>query len=183
MAEPAWAVLSFWVPLYLSKELGMDLKQIAMFAWLPFLAADLGSVASGYLTRLYTRIFGCTRINSVIASSVTGAFLMISLAIVAFTKSPYITIILISIGGFGHQIISCMLSALVVESFDKGQMATVNGMRGSAAWIASFLFSLIIGVTADKIGFNPLFIAMGFFDLIGAFFLVTFIAERRAQRA
>ncbi|QJY74022.1 MFS transporter [Salmonella enterica] len=183
MAEPAWAVLSFWVLLYLSKELGMDLKQIAMFAWLPFLAADLGSVASGYLTRLYTRIFGCTRINSVIASSVTGAFLMISLAIVAFTKSPYITIILISIGGFGHQIISCMLSALVVESFDKGQMATVNGMRGSAAWIASFLFSLIIGVTADKIGFNPLFIAMGFFDLIGAFFLVTFIAERRAQRA
>ncbi|EKK6473817.1 MFS transporter [Salmonella enterica] len=183
MAEPAWAVLSFWVPLYLSKELGMDLKQIAMFAWLPFLAADLGSVASGYLTRLYTRIFGCTRINSVVASSVTGAFLMISLAIVAFTKSPYITIILISIGGFGHQIISCMLSALVVESFDKGQMATVNGMRGSAAWIASFLFSLMIGVTADKIGFNPLFIAMGFFDLIGAFFLVTFIAERSAQRA
>lgn len=44
------------------------------------------------------------------------------------------------------------------------------------------LFSLIIGVTADKIGFNPLFIAMGFFDLIGAFFLVTFIAERRKKR-
>ncbi|HCL5250446.1 TPA: MFS transporter [Salmonella enterica] len=183
MAEPAWAVLSFWVPLYLSKELGMDLKQIAMFAWLPFLAADLGSVASGYLTKLYSRIFGCTRINSVVASSVSGAFLMISLAIVAFTHNPYITIILISIGGFGHQIISCMLSALVVESFDKGQMATVNGMRGSAAWIASFLFSLIIGVTADKIGFNPLFVAMGFFDLIGAVFLVAFIAERRAKRA
>lgn len=50
-----------------------------------------------------------------------------------------------------------MLGALVVTSFDKGQMATVNGMRGSAAWIASFLFSLLIGVTADKIGFNPLF--------------------------
>ena len=90
---------------------------------------------------------------------------------------------MISIGGFGHQIISCMLSALVVESFDKGQMATVNGMRGSAAWIASFLFSLLIGVTADKIGFNPLFIAMGFFDLIGAVFLMAFIAERRAKRA
>ena len=183
MAEPAWAVLSFWVPLYLAKEHGMDLKQIAMFAWLPFLAADLGSVVSGYLTRLYVRWFGCTRVNSVIASSVTGAFLMISLALVAITRDPYITIILISIGGFGHQIISCMLSALVVESFDKGQMATVNGMRGSAAWIASFLFSLLIGVTADKIGFNPLFIAMGFFDLIGAVFLVAFIAERRAKRA
>ena len=183
MAEPAWAVMSFWVPLYLSKTYGMDLKQIALFAWLPFLAADLGSIASGYLTKLYTRLFGLSRVNSVVASSVSGAFLMVSLAVMAFTNNPYIAIVLISIGGFGHQIISGMLSALVVESFDKGQMATVNGMRGSAAWIASFLFSLIIGVTADKIGFNPLFIAMGFFDLIGAFFLVTFIAERRAKRA
>ncbi|EPK7359899.1 MFS transporter [Kluyvera intermedia] len=183
MAEPAWAVMSFWVPLYLSKAYGMDLKQIALFAWLPFLAADLGSVASGYLTKLYVRLFGCSRVNSIVASSVSGAFLMISLAAMAFTNNPYVAIALISVGGFGHQIISCMLSALVVESFDKGQMATVNGMRGSAAWIASFAFSLIIGVTADKIGFNPLFIAMGFFDLIGAFFLVTFIAERRAKRA
>ncbi|HDJ8941323.1 TPA: MFS transporter [Escherichia coli] len=183
MAEPAWAVMSFWVPLYLSKTYGMDLKQIALFAWLPFLAADLGSIASGYLTKLYTRLFGLSCVNSVVVSSVSGAFLMVSLAVMAFTNNPYIAIVLISIGGFGHQIISCMLSALVVESFDKGQMATVNGMRGSAAWIASFLFSLIIGVTADKIGFNPLFIAMGFFDLIGAFFLVTFIAERRAKRA
>lgn len=33
MAEPAWAVMSFWVPLYLSKTYGMDLKQIALFAW------------------------------------------------------------------------------------------------------------------------------------------------------
>lgn len=183
MAEPAWAVMSFWVPLYLSKAYGMDLKQIALFAWLPFLAADLGSIASGYLTKLYVRVFGCSRVNSIVASSVSGAFLMISLAAMAFTNNPYVAIALISVGGFGHQIISCMLSALVVESFDKGQMATVNGMRGSAAWIASFAFSLIIGVTADKIGFNPLFIAMGFFDLIGAFFLVTFIAERRAKRA
>lgn len=155
MAEPAWAVMSFWVPLYLSKTYGMDLKQIALFAWLPFLAADLGSIASGYLTKLYTRLFGLSRVNSVVASSVSGAFLMVSLAVMAFTNNPYIAIVLISIGGSGHQIISCMLSALVVESFDKGQMATVNGMRGSAAWIASFLFSLIIGVTADKIGFNP----------------------------
>ena len=182
MAEPAWGVLSFWVPLYLANEMGMDLKQIAMFAWLPFLAADLGSVVSGYLTRLYIRLTGCTQVNAVVASSITGAFLMLSLALVAITKNPWIAIALISVGGFGHQIISCMLSALVVEKFDKGEMATVNGMRGSFAWISSFLFSLVIGLTADKIGFNPLFVAMGFFDLIGALFLIAFIAERRAKR-
>lgn len=167
------------MPLYLANERGMDLKHIVMFAWLPFLAADLGSIASGYLTTLYRKVFGCTRINSIVASSVTGAFMRLSLALVAVTQSPYAAIALISIGGFGHQVISCMLSAVVVETFDKSQVATVNGMRGSSAWIASFLFSLLIGAVADKMGFNPLFIAMGFFDLIGAVFLIALIAERR----
>ncbi|POW59145.1 MFS transporter [Candidatus Pantoea alvi] len=183
LAEPAWAVLSFWVPLYLANERGMDLKQIVMFAWLPFLAADLGSVASGYLTKIYVKWFGLTRVNSIVASSITGAVLMISLALMTLVKDPYLAIALISIGGFGHQVISCMLSALVVERFDRRQMATVNGMRGSCAWIASFIFSLIIGVTADTIGFNPLFVAMGFFDLVGAIFLVMFIADRRQRSA
>ncbi|ERM10826.1 hexuronate transporter ExuT [Pantoea agglomerans Tx10] len=183
LAEPAWAVLSFWVPLYLANERGMDLKQIVMFAWLPFLAADLGSVASGYLTKIYVRWFGLTRVNSIVASSVTGALLMVSLALMTLVKDPWLAIALISVGGFGHQVISCMLSALVVERFDRRQMATVNGMRGSCAWIASFIFSLIIGVTADTIGFNPLFVAMGFFDLIGAVFLVMLVAERRQRPA
>ncbi|SFO30655.1 MFS transporter, ACS family, hexuronate transporter [Candidatus Pantoea varia] len=183
LAEPAWAVLSFWVPLYLANERGMDLKQIVMFAWLPFLAADLGSVASGYLTKIYVRWFGLTRVNSIVASSVTGALLMVSLALMTLVKDLWLAIALISVGGFGHQVISCMLSALVVERFDRRQMATVNGMRGSCAWIASFIFSLIIGVTADTIGFNPLFVAMGFFDLIGAVFLVMLIAERRQRPA
>ena len=84
-------------------ERGMDLKQIAMFARLPFPAADIGSVASGYLTTLYRKWFGCSRVNSVVASSVTGAFLMVSLAFVAITQDPYVAIALISIGGFGHR--------------------------------------------------------------------------------
>lgn len=183
MAEPAWAVMSFWVPLYLANERGMDLKQIVLFAWVPFLAADLGSIASGYLSRAYHRIFKCTRVNSIVASSITGAFLMFSLAVMTQVKDPYVAIALISVGGFGHQIISCMLSALVVETFDRDELATVNGMRGSCAWIASFIFSLIIGVSVDKIGFNPLFIAMGLFDFIGAIFMIMFIADRTQSKS
>ncbi len=120
----------------------MDLKQIAMFALLPFRRRSrqrgqrLPHPPVCSLVRLYASELGDRQLgNRRVPDALPG--------LVAITRDPYITIILISIGGFGHQIISCMLSALVVESFDKGQMATVNGMRGSAAWIASFLFSLI----------------------------------------
>lgn len=102
---------------------------------------------------------------------------MVLFVVIVFIDNLYIVIVFIFIGGFGYQIIFCMLSVLVVEFFDKGQMVIVNGMCGLVVWIVSFLFLLIIGVIVDKIGFNLLFIVMGFFDFIGVFFLVIFIVE------
>src|SRR5205085_5595072 len=37
LADPTWGTLTFWLPLYLSSVRHFDLKQIALFAWLPFL--------------------------------------------------------------------------------------------------------------------------------------------------
>src|SRR5256885_1732539 len=42
LADPVWGMLSLWMPLYLTKERHFDIAHIALFAWLPFLAADLG---------------------------------------------------------------------------------------------------------------------------------------------
>jgi len=55
LAEPAWQTFSFWVPLYLANERHMNLKSIAMFAWLPYLAAYFGSTFGGYLSPLLMR--------------------------------------------------------------------------------------------------------------------------------
>ena len=44
LADPTWGTLTFWLPLYLTTVRHFDLKQIALFAWLPFLAADFGCV-------------------------------------------------------------------------------------------------------------------------------------------
>jgi MFS transporter, ACS family, hexuronate transporter len=50
LADPTWGTLTFWLPLYLTQVRGFDLKQIAMFAWLPFLAADLGCMFGGTIS-------------------------------------------------------------------------------------------------------------------------------------
>lgn len=177
-AEPSWQTFSFFVPLYLATERGMNLKEIAMFAWMPFLAADLGSAVSGYLAKFYKKYFDFSRNNATIWSSVSGAFLMISLSLVPFVDSPYAVIALISIGGFGHQMISAMISVLVMENFDVNQVASVNGLRGFSAWTSGFLFSLLIGVVVPKSGYAPLFIGMGGFDIIGAVFMLWLIYDR-----
>lgn len=174
LAEPAWQTFSFWIPLYLATERGMDLKQIALFAWLPFLAADLGGILGGYLSPFLMRR-GVSLIGSRVAGVTLGAVLMIAPGCIGLAASPYTAIALFCVGGFAHQMISGLINTLSADVFAPAEVGTANGFIGQAGWIGGLLFSLLIGQVADTIGYAPLFGMLAVFDLIGAVVLIVFI--------
>ncbi|OCG11417.1 hexuronate transporter [Gilliamella sp. wkB292] len=181
LAEPAWAAVNFWVPYYLLTERGMQLKEMAMFVWIPFLAADFGGLSSGYFSRMLNKRFNLSRVNSACITYLGAAFFMLSMAFASLTQSPYAAIALIAIGAWGHQMLSAMLTIQVIENFDGKEVSTVNGLRGSSAWIASFLFTIIVGQFVATIGFKPFFITMGFLDIIGAIIMCSLLYQRKQK--
>jgi ACS family hexuronate transporter-like MFS transporter len=134
LTDPAWQTFSFWIPLYLHGR-GMNLAQIAMFAWLPFLAADLGGVLGGYLSPYLVRRFGLDLVHSRIAGVSVGAVLMIAPGCIGLAASPYMAIALFCIGGFAHQVISVSLTTLNADIFSPAQMGTAVGFVGQAGWL------------------------------------------------
>ena len=176
LAEPAWQTFSFWIPLYLATERGMDLKQIALFAWLPFLAADAGGILGGYLSPWLMRR-GVQLIPSRVAGIALGAVLMIAPGCIGLAASPYLAIALFCVGGFAHQMISGLINTLSADVFAPGEVGTANGFIGQAGWIGGLLFSLLIGQLADTLGYAPLFGVLGVLDLIGAAVLIAFIGR------
>ena len=176
LIEPAWQTFSFWIPLYLATERGMELKEIALFAWLPFLAADLGGILGGYLSPWLMRR-GVALIPSRVAGATLGAVLMIAPGCIGLAASPYTAIALFCVGGFAHQMISGLINTLSADVFAPGDVGTANGFIGQAGWIGGLLFSLLIGQLADTIGYAPLFGLLGVFDLIGAAVLIIFIGK------
>lgn len=168
LAEPAWQTFNFWIPLYLANERHMNLKQIAVFAWLPFLAADLGGIFGGYLSPLLMRYFKLSLVPSRIAGIVLGAILMIGPGCIGLATSPYTAIALFCIGGFAHQMISALLNTLSADVFDSHEVATANGLTGTASWTGGLSFSLVVGALATTIGYGPLFACLTLFDFIGA---------------
>lgn len=177
LAEPAWQTFSFWIPLYLATERGMDLKQIALFAWLPFLAADLGGVLGGYLSPFFIKHFGMRLIPSRVLGISLAAVLMIAPGCIGLVASPYTAIALFCIGGFAHQMISVLINTLSADVFTPEEVGTANGFVGQAGWIGGLLFSLLIGQLADTVGYAPLFGALAVFDLIGAAVLIVFVSR------
>jgi MFS transporter, ACS family, hexuronate transporter len=182
-AEPAWQTFSFWIPLYLATERHMDLKQIALFAWLPFLAADFGGVFGGFVAPFLMRTFGVTLVWSRIWGVVLGALMMIGPASIGLVSSPYAAIALFCLGGFAHQTISVLVNTLSADLFESREVGTVSGFAGMAAWTGGLGFSLLVGALADTLGYGPLFALLGVFDLVGAAALIVLIGgERPAER-
>lgn len=183
LAEPAWQTFSFWIPLYLAKERGMDITEIALFAWVPFLMADAGGILGGYLAPWLQSWRKFSLEESRIAGIALGAVLMIAPGCVGMVESPYAAIALLSLGGFAHQVISVLINTLSADVFPQNHIAKANGLVGMAGWTGGLLFSLAIGQLADNIGFAPLFACLGAFDLIGAFWLFAMRRHLILQRA
>lgn len=175
LADPAWATLSFWMPFYLLNVLHLPLEQIAYYGWLPFLAADIGCLAGGFIARLLTDVFKISTINARRGAFTFGAMVMIAIGLVSITTNPYIAIALMSLGGFAHQTLSTVVITMSADLFKKNEVATVAGLAGAAAWSGQFIFNLFIGALVAVVGYAPFFVALSLFDIIGAIVLWTVI--------
>ena len=108
---------------------------LALFAWLPFLAADLGGVLGGYLSPFLMRRFCVRLIQSRVAGIALAAVLMIAPGCIGLAVSPYTAIALFCVGGFAHQMISVLINTLSADVFTAEEVGTANGFIGQAGWI------------------------------------------------
>jgi len=180
LADPTWGTLTFWLPLYLASVRGFNLKQIALFAWLPFLAADIGCLTGGTISLWLQKRFGISLINARRSAFTVGAFLMIGVAFVGFVESPYTAIALLSLAGFAHQTLSVTVITMSSDLFKRNEVATVAGMAGTCGNAGVLLFSLLIGTLVTRIGYSPFFIGLAALDLLGAVLLWTLVREPRS---
>jgi ACS family hexuronate transporter-like MFS transporter len=178
LADPTWGTLTFWLPLYLTTVRGFDLKQIAMFAWLPFLAADLGCMFGGTIS-IALQKRGVGLINARRTAFTVGALLMMGVAFVGIVDSPYVAVALLSLAGFAHQTLSVTVITMASDLFKRSEVATVAGMAGTCGNAGVLLFSLLMGALVTRIGYTPFFIGLAALDLLGAAVLWTLVRERR----
>jgi ACS family hexuronate transporter-like MFS transporter len=176
-SEPAWQFFSYWIPLYLATERDMNLKQIGYFAWLPFLAADLGSMFGGALSPFFINRMRTSVMTARKFSAAVSAFLMVFAVFIGTAPSPGWAIFFFCIGTFAHQSMSATLMTLPADLFPKSTVATANGLTGTTAVLGGMIFTMIVGRVAQGIGYGPLFTAIAFLDIIGVAFLWSLLRE------
>lgn len=177
LADPTWSTLTFWLPLYLNTVRHFNLKEIALTAWLPFLAADLGCMFGGVIVVALQKR-GVGLINARRGAFTLGAGLMTGMVFVGFVESPSAAIALLCLGGFAHQTLSVTVITMSSDLFKRNEVATVAGLAGTCGNAGVLIFNLLIGVLVVKIGYTPFFVGLGVLDLAGAAVLWSLVRER-----
>src|SRR3954470_13089429 len=167
LADPTWGTLTFWMPLYLTKVRGFDLAHIALFAFLPFVAADLGCMFGPVLV-LWLERRGLKLIDARRAAFTVGALLMTGTIFIGRVDSPYAAVALLCLAGFAHQTLSVTCITMATDLFPRNEVGTAAGIAGTMANLGLLIFSLAMGHFVETIGYGPFFVALGILDLFAA---------------
>ncbi|MFP5266932.1 MAG: MFS transporter [Acidobacteriota bacterium] len=160
LTDPIWWFYVFWLPQYLSDARGFSLKAIAAFAWIPFIAADLGNFTGGWISGL------CIRRGVSVVRARLGVCAVSCLPILAGipasrVHSVYLALALICVALWGYASWSTMGLTFPSDLFPQDVVGTVTGLSGLAAGIVSTIFTLAVGAIVDRFSYAPAFLAAG----------------------
>jgi ACS family hexuronate transporter-like MFS transporter len=178
LTDPIWWFYVFWLPQYLSDARGFSLKRIAIFAWLPFVAADLGNFTGGLIAGY------CIRRGASVIRARTWICAVSCLPIllgipVARVHNVYVALAMICIALWGYASWSTMGLTLPSDLFPEDIVATVTGISGLAAGLAGAAFTFAVGLTVDRFSYGPAFVVAGLMPLAATASLFLLIRPSR----
>ena len=168
--DPVWWLYITWLPLYLYSARGFSLKEIGLFAWVPYVAADAGSLLGGWASGyLISRGWGVGRARKTVIAA--AALLMPAGIFAAFAEDPFVALGLIALVLFGFQVWINNVQTLPSDFFHERAVGSVAGLGGTGAGVGAMLFTLGTGWVVDHFSYVPVLVAAGLLAPLGTLVL------------
>ena len=171
LTDPIWWLYLFWVPDFLLRNHGLDLKNMGLPLVVIYLVADAGSIGGGWLsTHLIKRGW------SVNAARKT-TMLICALAVVPMlfadqAKSLWVAVGLVSLAAAAHQGWSANMFTMASDMFPKRAVGSVVGFGGMAGSIGGMLIALVVGAILQETGsYAPIFVIAASAYLVALVFI------------
>lgn len=155
--DPVWWLFISWLPIYLAEQFGFDVKQIGLYAWVPYVGAAFGGVFGGWLAgKLLTRGWNVNRTRK-FAIGLGGAFMFPALLCTAFAASPLLAVFLMAVILFGFQMAMGSIQTLPSDFYSGKSVGSLAGAGGTAAVVGVIIMNTLVP-RLSEISYVPVFI-------------------------
>jgi ACS family hexuronate transporter-like MFS transporter len=160
LTDGAWYFYLFWLPKYLYDAAGFDIRQVGSFAWIPYAASGVGSLAGGWFS---SWLLAQGRTINAARKIALGASAAVMPLIVFVTRAPVeLAIVIFSIAFFGQQSWSTLVMIVPTDLFPRRIVASVAGLVGFGGAMGGVVSNLIAGRLLDLgMGYDVVFSIMG----------------------
>lgn len=176
LSDAAWYFYLFWLPKYLYDMRGFDTKRVGYYAWIPYAASGVGSLAGGWFSSwLLKRGLSVDKARKI----ALGASAAVMPAILFVDSTPVDwAIAIFSIAFFGQQSWSTLVMILPTDLVPGRAVGSVAGMVGFGGAMGGVVFGLLVGYLLDHgAGYGPVFALAGSFH-VAAFLLILLVIPR-----
>ena len=174
LTDPIWWFYVFWLPQYLSDSRGFSLQQISIFAWMPFIAADVGNFSGGWISGLCIR-YGMSATSARKAVCAVSCIPILAGIPAAAVHNAYLALALICVALWGFASWTTMGLTLPSDLFPPEVVGSVTGLSGLVAGLVGVGFTLFVGLIVDKFSYRPAFLAAGLMPILATAFLYLLI--------
>ncbi|HMT06530.1 MAG TPA: MFS transporter [Pyrinomonadaceae bacterium] len=180
LTDPIWWIYLFWVPDFLQRQHGLDLKSFGLPIAVIYIIADVGSVGGGWISSwLIKKGYSVNRSRK--TAMLVCAVAVIPIVIASWTSSLWLSVILIGIAAAAHQGWSANLFTLTSDTFPKQAVGSVVGIGGMIGAIGGMVIAPLVGYILAKTGsYVPIFIIAASAYLI-ALLLIHLLAPKLEQ--
>lgn len=161
LIDPIWWMFLFWLPDFLGKRYGLDLKTFGPPIVAIYLLSDVGSVGGGWLSsRLLKNGASINKARKL--TMLVCALLAVPVMFASYAGSLWLAVLIIGVATAAHQGFSANLYTLPSDVFPRGAVGSVVGIGGMLGAFGGMVFSKYIGQVLESIGtYTPIFVVAG----------------------
>lgn len=161
MTDPIWWIYLFWLPDFLNKNYGIDLKSIGLPLIVVYLIADVGSVAGGWLSSTLIKR-GWTVNGARKTAMLICAVSVVPVVFAANASNVWVAVLLVGLAAAAHQGWSANLFTTSSDMFPRKAVGSVVGIGGMAGAVGGMLIATLVGYILQWTGsYVPIFIIAG----------------------
>jgi ACS family hexuronate transporter-like MFS transporter len=156
--DPIWWLYLFWIPDFLSRRHGIDLKSMAAPLVVIYLIADVGSIGGGWLSSaLLKRGWNANRARK--TAMLVCALAVTPIALAANVRAEWLAVLLVGVAAAAHQGWSANVYTLASDMFPRQAVGSVIGFAGMAGAVGGMLIAKITGYILEATGsYVPVFL-------------------------
>ncbi len=158
--DPVIYFVIFWLPEYLRKERGFNLKMVGDYAWLPFFVGGGGYLLGGWLSGRLMRA-GWKLPDARKFVMLLGALVMPAAIFAPLVPAAWMAIAATCFITFGHAFFVANVQTLPTDLFRGPEIGTASGFSGMGGAVGGILANLGTGYVVQHFSYAPIFFLAG----------------------